>query len=159
VKEIPGLKFIIVGTGTEVVKLKSLVRTLQLDNSITFLDWVKHDEMYRLIQSSSICLIPHLKSEHTDTTIPNKIFDYMALEKPVLASNLKPLIRIIDECKCGMIFTSGSADDLGKKIKNILLSPDFMKYGKNGRKAVLERFNWGMDAKRLHGVIDNLIGE
>jgi hypothetical protein len=39
------------------------------------------------------------------------------MAKPVLVSNAKPLARIVRECSCGFVFTSGDPADAAAKIE------------------------------------------
>src|SRR3972149_2248964 len=103
-KKYPETRLQIIGDGTELNSLKGLVKILNLEKSVDLKGWVNFSEVPKIIKESTICLIPHLRSEHTDTTIPNKIFDYMAMGKPVVASDCEPLKRIIQEEKCGFVF-------------------------------------------------------
>ncbi|MFQ5799615.1 MAG: glycosyltransferase, partial [Bacteroidota bacterium] len=108
------------------------------------------------IKRSTICLIPHVRSEHTDTTIPNKLFDYMAIGKPIVASNCLPLERIIRAEKCGVIFRSGDDEDLSRKVMYLLGSSEGETYGANGRKAVRATYNWEQDSRVVLMVIGNM---
>lgn len=150
----PEIKLVIAGTGRDIERLKKMTSALGAVANIEFVGWVPHDEMYVLIRKSHICLIPHLKSGHTDTTLPNKLFDYMALAKPVVSSDLAPVARILKECACGVVYKSGDAEDLSAKIGSLLDGAAGL--GENGRRAVLNKYNWGEDSKRLRDAVGTL---
>lgn len=153
---IPAVKLILAGDGTETEKLSNLAMRLGVIDKVKFLGQVSHQEIYENIQKSSVCLIPHLKSEHTDTTLPNKLFDYMALGKPVIASDLVPVVRIIHDYECGIIFKSNNHNDLADQIIRIFLDKNTTTFGKNGQKAVKEKFNWEVDSVILERIISEL---
>jgi glycosyltransferase involved in cell wall biosynthesis len=150
----PEIKLVIAGTGRDIERLKKMTSAVGAAGNIEFVGWVPHDEMYALIRKSHVCLIPHLKSEHTDTTLPNKLFDYMALAKPVVSSDLAPVARILKECACGVVYKSGDAEDLSAQIESLLDGGAGL--GENGRKAVLNKYNWGEDSKRLRDAVGTL---
>ncbi len=156
-KKHPGLVLVLAGAGTEVDKLRLLARKLGVERNVRFLGWISHQEIYDNILKSTVCLIPHVKSEHTDTTLPNKLFDYMALGKPVISSDLIPVVRILKEYGCGLIFKSGDPESLAQQIEKALDSELLKKLGVNGQKAVKERFRWDIDEKILASVTSDLI--
>jgi len=149
VQEFPGLKLTLVGDGTSRNKLAAMASSLRLENSVEFTGFVDFSKMTDYINRSLICLIPHRRSEHTDTTMPNKLFEYMALGKPVVAADCQPIKRVIDETDCGLTFKSGDVADFRNSVRALLLDPGRDEKGRRGRKAVEERYNWDVDKRAL----------
>src|SRR5207245_4432058 len=58
------------------------------------------------VQQADIGLIPHRVTAHTNSTIPNKLFEYMLLGKPVLATDMGPVRRVLEEVGCGLVYRS-----------------------------------------------------
>ena len=123
-----------------------------LEKHVLWLGWVDHSELYNYIKACKIGIIPHLVTNHVNTTIPNKIFDYMGCGIPVVSSDAQPMKRIIDEEQCGLTFESGNADRLAKAILEVFHSS--IDYGKNGKESVRCKYNWQEDEKRLYGMIE-----
>ena len=149
VQNIKGFKLILVGSGRNYDDIVTLAKDLQIENYVSFEGWQPHNLLPSYIQASDICIIPHLKTEHTDNTIPHKLFQYMLLKKPVLASNCKPIERIINEAKCGLIYTSNNDDDLAQKAIELFNNSEINKMGENGYKAVITKYNWHETSKNL----------
>ncbi len=145
----PDAKLVLVGDGTEKRRLERLAAELGVVDRVTFVGWVSFDKVPGLIAGSTVCLIPHARSEHTETTIPNKIFDYMTFAKPVVVSDCAPLRRIVGETNCGKVFRSGDVRDLADKIVDLLTDANRKAMGENGRKAIAERYHWRRDAQLL----------
>jgi glycosyltransferase involved in cell wall biosynthesis len=145
----PAARMIIVGDGTQRQRLERYARELGICDKVVFAGWLPFDRVPAYVAASTLCLIPHLKSEHTETTVPNKIFDYMAFGKPVVASDCAPLARIIRETACGRVFRSGDAGDLAAQVIGLLDDPQRATLGDNGRRAVAARYHWGRDAAVL----------
>lgn len=156
-KKHPALVLVLAGSGTEVDKLRFLSRKLGVEQNVRFLGWISHKDIYDNILKSTVCLIPHVKSEHTDTTLPNKLFDYMAFGKPVVSSDLIPVARIIKEYRCGLLFKSGHPESLAQQIEKALDKDLRMELGANGQKAIKERFRWDVDEKILTSITLGLI--
>ena len=156
VKVHPGTRLEIIGDGTERRRLSGIAKEVGVEKSVSLEGWREFSAVPGLIGGSSICVIPHLKSEHTDTTIPNKIFDYMAMGKPIVVSDCEPLQRLVREEQCGVVFRSGDGWDLSRKIIQLLEDKDRDAYGRNGKRAVELKYNWDIDAKTMIVAIEKL---
>ena len=149
-EEIDDFKLILVGTGSNFESLVLLSKELNIENYISFERWQPHEKLSSYIKASDICLIPHLKSVHTDNTIPHKLFQYMIFEKPVVASDCNPIKRILDETNAGVIYESGNENDLAKKTIELYKNPELQKeMGAKGKDAVLRKYNWDKTSKEL----------
>jgi len=141
------LILLIVGEGPQKNYLKELIKKENLVGKVMLMDWPGHEYIPSLINHSLICTIPQPSNDFIDTTIPHKLFEYMAMSKPVLTSDAKPFKRIIEESGAGLVFESNNSVDFAKTLtKMITFSED---WGGKGRKSVEEKYNWGNDAKTL----------
>jgi len=86
-----------------------LVKDNKLEEYVQLVYWVPFDEVNKNIADSDLCAVPYNDTEHTQSTIPHKLFQYMAMKKPVLVSDVKPLKRVIGETNSGFIFKAGDA--------------------------------------------------
>lgn len=154
VKEFPEVKLLLVGAGPNESSLKALTEELQLTKNIHFAGWQPPRKLPSLIRQSRVCLVPHKKTEHTDHTIPHKLFQYMLMQKPVLVSNCAPLKRIVEDEKCGLVFESENEKDFSETFKTLLRSEDKIAMGKRGLAAVQKRYNWEQAASGLLDVYD-----
>ncbi len=144
-RRFPNLTVTIVGDGTARRGLIELSQALGVQHAISFPGWAPFDQLPRYIRHSTICLIPHLESEHTNTTLPNKLFEYMAFAKPVLASSCRPMQRIIEAEDCGVVFKSGDTADFIRRAKALLSDPRRYQKGRNGQKAIERTYSWSVD--------------
>lgn len=90
------------------------------------------------LKRALIGLLPNLKSNHTYTCSPNKLFTYMDYECCVLYySWMGNVDEIVRKYNCGLS-TDNIADGLNYLLSHIDLTQDM---ARNGRKAVLESYN------------------
>ena len=132
----------IAGTGNYVENLKKLAKELNLGDTVQFLGWKNIPEMAELLMISDIGIIPHIKSEHTDHTIPNKIYQYAYANKPIITSNCRPLERLVEEMEVGISYEHDSVDDFVKSFLKLKESMIPNNIGGNGRKYIIEKYNW-----------------
>ncbi len=154
INKIPNFLFVVVGDGYAVDELKKMAKMNNTEKHVLWVGWIDHNEIFDYIRASIVGVIPHLVTDHVNTTIPNKIFDYMGLGLPVIASDALPMKRILDEDKCGLTFISGNSEDLARVLGEIHDSS--YPYGENGRKAVRSKYNWVNDGNRLLRVIEEI---
>ncbi len=156
-EKIKNLKIVLVGRGSNFDSLKNLSAKLKVEDVVIFEGWQPAEKLPSFIKAAKIGVIPHLKTIHTDNTIPHKLFQYMILEKPVIASDCNPLKRILHETKAGMIFKSGDEKDFADKVLQLYENPALQtEMGTNGKKAVKEKYNWDKAAENLIKVYKNL---
>ncbi len=156
-EKINNFKLILVGGGINFESLKHLAKKTGVEEYISFEGWQPHEKLSSYIKASNLCLIPHLKSVHTDNTIPHKLFQYMIFEKPVVASNCNPIKRILDETKAGVVYESGNENDLAKKVIELYQNPkEQLTMGANGKEAVLKKYNWNETSKKLVSLYSNI---
>jgi glycosyltransferase involved in cell wall biosynthesis len=137
------------GQGDQEAFLIRECKSLDLEGHVVFTGWIPLDEMMRRLRLSDVCVIPHRVNRHTNTTIPHKLFQYMALGKPVIATPAAPIRRIVEETDCGVIVPDGSAEEMAKAVVRLTDRRLAARLGENGRKAAGTRYHWEADSKRL----------
>lgn len=153
------IKLLMVGDGPTFNEVKNLVQKLELDGNIEFFGRVPLKKIGHYICRADAGIVPHLKGEHTDTTIPNKLFDYMVYEKPVIVSNCVPLKRIVEKEGCGLVYESGNSDELANAVLKIRDKNLRREYGKRGREAVLREYNWNVDGMKYVEALEKTVNE
>jgi glycosyltransferase involved in cell wall biosynthesis len=150
VREIDNVRLLLVGTGDNMDEMKALSIKLGVARWVEFAGRQPFELVPSFVAASRICLVPHVASGHTDSTIPHKLFQYMAKGRPVIVSSAKPLARIVTETGAGLVFRSEDADDLAAAVLKIHADRQFEEgLGRAGAKAVRERYNWRQEGMNL----------
>ena len=156
---IPNLRVLLVGAGATRGELEERARRQGLESRVTFAGWQPFERFPSYVLGSSVCLIPHLKSAHTDTTIPHKLFHYMLLQRPVVTTDCAPLARIVRETGCGEVYPSGDAQALAGALDGLRSATRRDELGRRGREAVLTTYNWEKTAQKLVALYASLATE
>jgi len=155
-RQFPDILFAVIGTGNYRTVLETLARQLNVEKYVEFLGWVDNHLIPSHVDASYACLIPHLRSPHKDTTIPNKLFDYMAVGKPVITTDALPLARIVNDEQCGVAYQSGNAAAFSRAASMLLQGAEHARLlGLNGRAAYARIYNWERDAGKLLEVVES----
>jgi glycosyltransferase involved in cell wall biosynthesis len=147
--------FIVVGDGDSFEDLKKLSIDCRVENNVLFAGYIEQKFVPSIINKSDICIIPHYVTEHTDTTIPNKIYDYMAQKKPIVVTHAKTLARIISHGQCGYVYNDHDHLELANIIKKLVDSELRQKLGESGYKIVKSKYNWDIDKIILLNAINH----
>lgn len=152
----PDARLTVVGDGNTLDELKAQAAQLKLGDAVEFTGWISKNEAMGYIERATVALVPHHRSPHTDATVPHKLFQYMALGRPVLVSDCAPLKRIVEETGAGEVFVSGDAADLAAKALLLAEEARASACGAAGRAAVLDRYNLEAEAPVLVALYDSL---
>lgn len=147
----------VLGDGRERRNLEERARALGSDESkVRFLGRVPYPEAVRLLQTADVGVVPHLANESWNTTIPNKLFDYMAGGLAVMTSNAKPAARIVRESGAGLVYGDTDVGACAAAIE-ALADPELRaRFGRSGRQAVTDRFHWELDAARMGAALESV---
>lgn len=146
----------IIGEGRDSDSLRKLVRRLGVEERVDFLGWMENRAALSYLLHCDAGLIPHHAVETWNTTVPNKLFDYMICGLPVVSSDTRPLKRILRETGAGVTFRDRDPVDLVRVLSD--LDPGRRRnLGLAGRKAIVERYNWERDGAVAVRTIDNLV--
>ena len=147
----------LIGKGRDLELLRTRARDLQLgEDAVEFLGYIEsHREALNIVAAADIGLMPHRKCEAWDTTIPNKMFDYMAAGMPVLSSDTAPCARILNETGAGRTFKSDDAADLAEVALTLDDPAVREQIGLAGQAAIEGRYNWEYDTETFLRVIDD----
>ncbi|MEO8194751.1 MAG: glycosyltransferase family 4 protein [Gemmatimonadales bacterium] len=151
------VRLTLLGDGRDRDSIEKRARALGLDETVVrFCGRVPYADAVRLLQRADVGVVPHVANESWNTTIPNKLFDYMAAGLAVLTSSAKPAARIVRETGAGVVFEHTKSSDCAAAL-GILARAEFRALcGANGRRAVESRFHWERDAERMVGAVNRI---
>jgi glycosyltransferase involved in cell wall biosynthesis len=142
-ERIPEMLILLVGEGNTLEMLREKSTQFKLNDKVVFEGFKPSSNMQAYIEASHICVIPHVRSEQTDNSSPNKLFQYMYFSKPVISSNCKSLEKLILEEDCGLIFRDRDSHHLAEQVLKLYNDADLRKrLGENGHKSVMQKYNW-----------------
>ena len=145
------------GKGKYLQKLVNLRDSLDLSDVVYLREFIPFKQMYKLMINCNVGLVPHVKSNHTDSTIPHKLFQYMALALPVIVSNCKPLERIISDSDCGLIYESKNPNSLKTQMfKMYNMQNDLKIMSNNSLCAFNQNYNWSICEKKIINMYKNI---
>ena len=126
------------------------VKGLKGWGSVNELGFLNRDEVNAVLAKSKAGLVTLQPTINYIDALPVKMFEYMAAGIPVISSNFPLWREIIEGNQCGLCVDPLNPKAIGKAIQYFINNPDQAeRMGKNGRKAVEEKYNWAIEEKKL----------
>jgi glycosyltransferase involved in cell wall biosynthesis len=153
---IPNAKLLLVGDGNNRGELEGFTKKMGLSTQVVFTGFKPFDLLPTYIRTCDVGLIPHISTPHIESTMPNKIFQFMMLSKPVIVSSTKPMMRVVEDARCGLVFQERNPRSLAKIIIEMRNESLRKEFGQNGASAVRDRYNWRITVQALVELYKNI---
>jgi len=90
--------------------------------------------------------------------MPTKVYEYMALGLPVILSRAPYNEKMMQQYQFGVCVDPENVEEMAAVIRYLLEHPEEMRrMGENGRRAVKEEFNWGVEEKKLFALYEEIL--
>ena len=151
------VQFLIVGSGAEKDKLEEKKRKENIHN-VTFVGQVNKEVVKEYYAISDIGLVTLKKNERFSGVIPSKIFEYMAMEVPIIISVDGEARQIVEESGGGIFVEPENVEQMAEMVKNLIQKPETMaEMGKNGRMYVEKNFDRKELAQKQLDVLKSVV--
>lgn len=148
--------FLLAGDGSERDKLLVLRDKMMLKN-VMMLSQFPKEKMPYLLASSDVCMVLLIKNDLFKTVIPSKIFEAMAMNRPIILGVDGESNKIIQEAECGLCIEPENSQHLAQAVLKLYNNSELSKtLGNNGRKLLEERYNRIKLAKKYLKVLEGV---
>lgn len=119
--------------------------------------YLSKKEILDLYGESLIGMCTLLNTPNHYTSYPIKMFEYMNAGLPVVCSNFPNMKEIIETEQCGFTVDPDNISEIATAVDYLLTNREAARaMGERGRKAVREKYNWDVEAKKMLQVVDNI---
>jgi len=125
-----------------------------LEGKITFLPKVSFSELGVYLSAADVIIIPQRHSMATVGQMPAKIYDAMAMAKPIVSTSVSDIPETLGDC--GYLVEPGNLEQLAQAVDSFFSNPE--KASEMGQKARM-RCKKLYDIKILEKILLNLIDE
>lgn len=153
-----GVRLILAGRFNPAGLWKELQEEMNCDK-VEFLGWQTRPEVASMLGQVRVGLVTLHPTQSFQDSQPLKLFEYMSAGIPVVASDFPLWREVIESAACGIVVDPKDPTEIAAAIKWMISNgEEAERMGINGRKAVLEQYNWGTEAKKLLDVYSALAG-
>ncbi|WP_227379423.1 glycosyltransferase family 4 protein [Haladaptatus halobius] len=135
-------------------QLRRFARRKNIAENVDFAGRLSHEETVRRIANSDACLYPFPRQRVLRYIYPIKLFEYMALGKPIVASRLEGATELLEHDVTGLLVEPGDAEAFSEALCRLSEDEDLRaEIGGNAARAV-ERYDWNGINDRFIAAID-----
>ncbi|HBF89412.1 MAG TPA: glycosyl transferase group 1 [Bacteroidales bacterium] len=150
--------FVLIGDGDISEKLKNLVDTKHLNDKVKFLGKIPFQNLYKYTRFAHLGIsLEENMGLNYYFSLPNKLFDYIQAEVPVLVSNFPEMKNIVDTYKIGAICNAKSSTELAMQINTILEDKTTYNLYKKNLNIAAKELVWENEEKNLLKLIEKSI--
>jgi|TARA_R110002072_G_scaffold212927_1_gene370333 glycosyltransferase involved in cell wall biosynthesis len=122
----------------------------KVKSNVDALGYLDRPEVATLMAGSMAGIVTFLPSPNHLESQPNKMFEYMSAGLPVIGSHFPLWKQIIEGNHCGLCVDPLNPTAIAEAIDYLIAHPkEAEQMGRNGQKAVLEHYNWGVEEQKL----------
>ncbi|TLS38496.1 glycosyltransferase family 4 protein [Pseudalkalibacillus caeni] len=138
-------------------QLKTELETTTGWNYVNHLGYLNRDQVKSSLSESDIGLVLIHPEPRYVVSLPIKMFEYMSAGIPVIASNFPLWKEIVEGDECGICVDPLNLEEIADAIKWLINNPEAAgEMGRNGRKAIEEKYNWEKESETLINLYNNL---
>ena len=152
-QKVPNAYLMIVGAGDYLEQLKTLSRSLGLQDDVEFPGFVSSADKVERMRRAYVSVLPSLKEGWGLTNIESN-----SVGTTVVAANVPGLRDSVRDGETGFLYEHGNIDELADKLINILTDEQLRHKLEQGALKWAEQFNWDNAAKQFERLIIDLVG-
>ena len=120
--------------------------------------FVNRKEVGEIMVRSRVGMVTLLPLPNHIDSQPNKMFEYMSAGIPVVGSDFPLWREILLKHNCGLCIDPQDPKAIAAAVAELLTNPEkAQQMGENGRRIVLERYNWEAEGKKLVDLYGRLL--
>jgi len=131
-------------------RIESLIKKEGLPEKIAIQEPVSYLDLETKLSNVLIGLIIYQPTPNNMSCLPNKLFEYMGAGLAIVASDFPLYREIVESARCGLLVDPTSWEEVAKALDYLFKNPQqAIEMGNSGKKAILEKYNWENEAKKL----------
>ena len=149
----PGVHGLIVGGHpgeNDLNRVRHLVTSLNLESRVTITGLVPPREVTSKLAAASALVLPNTASAISERyTSPLKLFEYLHLERPIVASNLASLREVLTDGLSALLVTPGDERAVGAALLRLKNEPETAKALASRARALAPLYTWAARAEKI----------
>lgn len=119
--------------------------------------YMAREKLAHIMQQSIAGIVTFLPFPNHINSQPNKMFEYMEAGLPLITSNFPLWKEIVEKNQCGLCVDPQNPKEISDAIDFLIAHPEeAIKMGKNGQKAIKEKYNWKNEEGKLLSIYKSI---
>ena len=150
------VRFLLVGDGVLMGEMKKVLYDGNAEDMVVLTGLVEQHEAPRYLDACDVFVSPHIKNPDGTRFFgsPTKLFEYMAMERGIVASGLDQIADILEHGRTAHLVEPGDVDALAEGIYRLVEDEGYRtSLGKEARKEVAAKYSWDAHVRKtLNGL-------
>jgi glycosyltransferase involved in cell wall biosynthesis len=155
-RDMPGIEFVTIGGGAYARDAQALAGELKVGDRVTFRGDLPLEDSIEAILAADVAVVPTKGSPYSMLVHNRSLYEYVALQKPVVASRLASVAGYFPDDSV-VFFDPGSDEDLADKLKFVFAHPEEMAARTERCCHIYETYRWDREKRKYLGVYHSLI--
>jgi len=157
---LPHVRGLVIGGSAgdaDMVRVQALAESSGLGSRLTLAGFVPKAEVPRRLASASVFVLPTLDTPSARYTSPLKMFEYMAMGRPIVATDLPPVREVLTDGVNARLVPPGDATALADAIDALLRDPAHGARLADRARTDVQQFSWDRRAERLEALFAEVL--
>ena len=151
--------FCLIGEGARRARLETMSKHLGVSEWVHFLGLLPKTDVPRALASSNVLLVHLQACDLFETVIPSKIFEIMAMQRPIIMGVAGEAYEIVEEAHAGMPMKPEREADLVRIVELLADNPEIAsELSEAGRQYVAVEFNRDVLARDYLELLQRVAG-
>ncbi|MCE5249327.1 glycosyltransferase family 4 protein [bacterium] len=146
------VRLLMIGDGTTMPLVRNNLGKNNVENCCILAGMQPQEEGPKYLAAADVLVSPHMPNSDGTPFFgsPTKLFEYMAMGKGIVASDLDQIGEILEHDKTAWLVPPGDTDALAEGLHVLIDNEQLRKrLGENARKEVVEKYTWREHTRKI----------
>lgn len=151
-------KLFMIGDGVRMSAVKKYILEFSLQGNVVLTGLVPQEQGAKFLSACDILInatVPNPDGSEFFGS-PTKLFEYMAMGKAIICSNMAQMSEILEQGKTAYMVEPGNIDELATAMKELVDDSELRRrLGDNARDEVIQKYTWDKHVDKILKVVGN----
>ena len=151
-KKYNNIHLLMIGDGVKMGEVKQIIHSYHMKEYVTLTGMIPQKEGPLYLAACDILVSPTLKNpdETPSYYSPIKLFEYMAMGKGIIASNIGQMAELLKDGETALLTEPNNVSAVADAIERLLSDTDLrLSLGRNAREEVCNKYTWEMHTGKI----------
>jgi len=160
VQKNPSIRFLFVGDGVRMPIVKEIIKRASVEEFVILAGIVPQEEGPEYLAACDVLVSPHVPNPDGSRFFgsPTKLFEYMAMGKAIVASDLEQIGEVLEHKKTAWLVKPGDFQELAEGILKLAEDENLRnELGRNAKEEALKKYTWDKHVRRTLDKLEEIL--
>jgi glycosyltransferase involved in cell wall biosynthesis len=152
IEAVPRAHWILVGDGDLMPEVRAEIEARGVSDRTLLTGVLEHERALEMLACADVCVSPHVPNPDGTPFFgsPTKLFEYMGLAKPIVASDLDQIGEAIEDGRSGLLTPPGDVEAVAAAVRRLLEDEELcLRLGAGALERASTEYTWRAHARRI----------